>query len=71
MMWIKQKLTSELKQNYKQIEFYLVKQHINLHCREISAMIKQTKENRNHHSSRLYVTLLTTQLDSKTVYNSS
>ena len=55
MMWFKQKLTSELEQNHKQIEFYLVKQHINLHCPEIPAMIKQTKENRDHHSSRLYL----------------
>ena len=47
MMWFKQKLTSELKQNHKQIEFYLVKQHINLHCRENSRMIKQTEENRD------------------------
>ena len=100
MMWFKQ----------KQIEFYLVKQHINLHCREIlgilrfadaaaililppghpimiieiniflcdqlismfimgcpggkinmaavsskRSMIKQTKEHRDHHSSRLYL----------------
>ena len=55
MMWFKQKLTSELQQNHKQIEFYLVKQHINLHCREIPAMIKQKKEHRDHHSSRLYL----------------
>ena len=41
-----------IKQNDKQIEFYLVRQHINLHCREILAMIKQTKEHRDQHSSR-------------------
>ena len=53
MTRFKQKPASELLQNHKQIEFYLVKQHINLHCREILAMIKQTKEHRDHHSSRL------------------
>ena len=42
-------------QNHKQIEFYLVKQLIKLHCREILAMIKQTKEHRDHPSSRLYL----------------
>ena len=42
-MWFKQKLTPEL-QSDKQIKFYLVKQHMNLHCHEILAMIKQTEE---------------------------
>ena len=54
MMWFKQKFTSKLKQKHKQIEFYSVKQHINLHCYKILAMIKQTKEHRDNHSSRLF-----------------